>query len=52
LRLDRHPFGRLDVNRMKRVPSVLDVETDCVNRGISAEKCIGDGRLIMNIGLD
>lgn len=52
LRLDGHPLGRLDVNGMKRVPSMLDVETDCVHRRISTGKRIGDGPVIMDVGLD
>jgi hypothetical protein len=52
VRLKGHPSGRLDVNGMKRVPAMLNVETDCVHRGISTGKCISDGPLIMDVGLE
>jgi hypothetical protein len=42
LRLSRDLSGRLDVDRMKSLPSVLDVEADCVHRAVSISKRIGD----------
>jgi hypothetical protein len=42
LRLSRDPLSRFDVDGMKRVPSALDVEADCVHRAVSVGKRIGD----------
>ena len=46
------PFGRLDVHGMKRLMSVLDVKTNRIDHSVSTSKRIGDGPLIVNIGLD
>ena len=46
------PFGRLDMHGMKRLMSMLDVKTDRIDHSVSTSKCIGDGPLIADIGLD
>jgi hypothetical protein len=35
-------LGRLDVDGMKRLPSLLDVEADCIYYAVSISKRIGD----------
>jgi hypothetical protein len=42
LRLSRDPLGRLDVDGMKRLPSVLDVKADCIHRAVSISKRFGN----------
>ena len=42
LRLNCDPLGRLDVDGMKRLPSLLEVKADCVHRAVSISKRIGD----------
>jgi hypothetical protein len=42
LRLSCDPLGRLDVDGMKRLPSLLDVEADCIYYAVSISKRIGD----------
>ena len=41
-RLSRDQLSRLDMDRMKCPPSVLDVKADCVHRAVGAHKRIGD----------
>ena len=50
--LNRYPLGRLDVNGMKRLLSVLHVKADRVYNGVSTGKRIRDGPSVVNIGLD
>ena len=52
LRLNCDPLGRLDVDGMKRLPSVLDVETDRIDRAISVGQRIDNRSLVVNIGSD
>jgi len=52
LRLSRDPLGRLDVDGMKRLPSVLDIKADCIHRAVSTSKRFGNRPLIMNVSLD
>lgn len=52
MRLGCYPLGRLDMNGMKRLPSVLDVKADRVYSGVSAGKRIRDRPFVVNIGLD
>ena len=40
--LSRYPLGRLDVNGMKGLLSVLDVKTGRIYNAVSAGKCIRD----------
>ena len=42
LRLSCDPLGRLDVDGMKRLPSLLDVKADCIHRAICISKRIGN----------
>jgi hypothetical protein len=42
LRLSCDPLGRLDVDGMKRLRSVLDVKADCVHRAVSISKRLGN----------
>jgi hypothetical protein len=42
LRLSRDPLGRLDVDGMKRLPSVLDIKADCIHRAVSISKRFGN----------
>jgi hypothetical protein len=42
LRLSRDPSGSLDVDRVKRLSSVLGVKADCVHCAVSIGKRIGD----------
>jgi hypothetical protein len=42
MRLSCYLLGRLDVNGMKSLLSVLDVKTDRIYHPVSAGKCIGD----------
>jgi len=51
-RLHCHSLGRLDVNGMKSLLSVLDVKTDCIYDAVSAGKRIRDRSLVVNIGLN
>ena len=41
-RLGCYPLGRLDVNGMKSLLSVLDVKADRIYNAVSAGKCIRD----------
>ena len=41
-RLSCYPLGRLDMNGVKSLLSVLDVKTDRIYHTVSASKCIGD----------
>jgi len=34
LRLSRDPLGRLDVDGMERLPSLLDVKADCIHHAV------------------
>ena len=47
-----HPFGSLDMHRVKRLPSVLDIETDRIDRAVSVGQRIDDRSLVVNIGSD
>jgi hypothetical protein len=49
--LSRYPLGRLDVNGMKSLLSVLDVKTDRIYNAIGAGKRICDRPLVVNVGL-
>jgi hypothetical protein len=49
--LNCHPPGSFDVYGMKSFPSVLDVKTDRIDRTVSAGKRIGNGPLVVNVGL-
>jgi hypothetical protein len=40
--LSRYPFGRLDVNRMKSLLSVLDVKANRIYNAVGAGKRIRD----------
>jgi hypothetical protein len=40
--LSCYPFGRLDMNGMKRLLSVLDVKTDRIYHTVSAGKGMSD----------
>lgn len=42
VRLRGYPLGRLDVNGMKSLSSVLDVKTDCICNAVSAGKRVRD----------
>ena len=42
VRLSCYPLGRLDVNRMKSLLSMLDVKTDRIYNAVSAGKRIRD----------
>ena len=50
--LSRNPLGRLDVNGMKSLLSVLDVKTDRIYNAVRAAKPIRNRSLVVNIGLD
>jgi hypothetical protein len=41
LRLDCDPLGGLDMNRVKGLPSALDVKTDRIYRAVSISKRLG-----------
>src|SRR5262249_18899416 len=47
-----HPLGSLDMHRVKRLPSVLDVETDRIDRAISVGQSANARSLVVNIGSD
>jgi len=40
------------MQRVKRLPPVLDIETDRIDRTVSVGQCIGDCPLVVNIGSD
>lgn len=42
LRLNCDPLGRLDMDGMKRLRSVLDVKANCVHRAVSISKRLGN----------
>ena len=42
LRLSCDPFGRLDVDGTKRLPSLLDVKAGCIHRAVSISKRLGN----------
>jgi hypothetical protein len=50
--LSGYPFGRLDMHGMKRLLSMLDVKTDCIHHTVSASKGVGDGPIVVDVGLD
>ena len=50
--LSRYPLGRLDVNGMKSLRSVLDVKTDRIYNAVGAGKRIRDRSFVVNIGVD
>ncbi len=52
LRLTCHSLGGLDVHGVKRVPPALDIKADRIDRAGSAGERIGDGLLVVDIGLD
>jgi hypothetical protein len=45
-------LGRLDVNGIKSLLSVLDVEADRIYSAVSIGKGIRDGPLVLNVGPD
>jgi hypothetical protein len=49
--LNCHPPGSFDVYGMKSFPSVLDVKADRIDSTVSAGKHIGNGPLVVNVGL-
>ena len=51
-RLRCHPLGRIDVNGMKSLLSVLDVKTDRIYNAVRTAKRIRNRSLVVNIGLD
>jgi hypothetical protein len=40
--LSRYPLSRLDVNRMKSLPSVLDVKANRIDNAVGAGKRLRD----------
>ena len=42
LRLNCDPLGRLDVDGVERLLSLLDVKADCIHGTVSISKRIGD----------
>ena len=50
--LSGYTFGGLDMHGMERLPSTLDVETDCIHCAVNASEGAGDRPLIVNVGLD
>ncbi|CKY78455.1 Uncharacterised protein [Mycobacterium tuberculosis] len=42
VRLHCYPLGRLDVNGVKSLSSVLDVKTDCIYNTVNAGSRISD----------
>lgn len=45
-----YKLGRLDVNRVKSLPSALTVKADRVHGAVGADQRIRDGSLVVNVG--
>ena len=50
--LSCHPLGRLDVNGVKTVLSMLDVKADRIYDPVSAGKRVHDRPVVLNVSLD
>ena len=50
--LSGYPLGRLDMDGMKRLRSVLDVKADRIHHSVSSVNSIGHRPIIVNIGFD